>query len=191
MKCPNCGCEYTGNFCPDCGIPAPQNYNGQQQTGFQPIGQPDYQQQYGQQQYGHQQYGQQQYGQPAYRMPNPGITKREIVTCIIFTIITCGIYAIYWFVKLTDDTNLLVNDYGVSNGENLTSGGMAFLLSLVTCGIYGYYWAYKQGERIDRIRAARGMSNGSLGVLYIILQFVGLSIVAYALMQNELNTLNN
>ena len=184
MKCPYCGCDYNGNFCPDCGAPAPQYNNPQQQGGFQPMGQPVYQQQ-------QQQYGQQQYGQPAYRMPNPGITKREIVTCIIFSLLTCGIYAIYWFIKLTDDINLLVNDYGVSNGENLTSGGMAFLLTLVTCSIYGYYWAYKQGERLDRVRAAKGMGSGSLGVLYIILYFFGLSIVAYALMQNEINSLNN
>lgn len=184
MQCPNCGSEFDGKFCPDCGTPAPEGSNGQ--PGIQPMDQQGYQQQY----------GQQQYGQPYYSAPNPAITRREIVTCIIFTIITCGIYGIYWYIKLTDDTNTLVNEYGVSNGENLTTGGMVFLLTLITCGIYGYYWAYKQGERLDRVKAFKGMVQGNLSttylVLYIVLNlFTGIGgIVVYALMQNEINTLN-
>lgn len=197
MRCPNCGSEFTGNFCPDCGAPAPYGNDTQMQSAYQPMGQNSYQQdQYGQQQYD-QQYNQQQYGQPYFSTPNPAITKRSVATCIILTIITCGIYGIYWFIKLTDDTNMLVNDYGVSNGENLTTGGTAFLLSLVTCGIYSFYWAYKQGERLDRIRAAKGFNQSNLSTTYLLLDIVITfvasvgSIVVYSLMQNELNTLNN
>ena len=113
-----------------------------------------------------------------------GIQRREIVKCIIFTIITCGIYGIYWFVKLTDDTNI------ISGEANGTSGTTAFILTLITCGIYGYYWAYKLGQKLENARAAKGMPAASLPILYLVLQFVGLGIVAYALMQNELNTLN-
>ena len=29
--------------------------------------------------------------------------ERSIVLCIIFTIITCGIYGIYWMIVLNDD----------------------------------------------------------------------------------------
>ena len=32
-------------------------------------------------------------------------TKRNIALCIIFSLLTCGIYALYWFVKLTDELN--------------------------------------------------------------------------------------
>lgn len=50
--------------------------------------------------------------------------------CILLTIVTCGIYGLYWFVCITDDTNEM-------SGENeLAGGGMALLLTLVTCGIY-------------------------------------------------------
>lgn len=31
--------------------------------------------------------------------------KRNIALSIIFTLITCGIYGLYWFVCLTDETN--------------------------------------------------------------------------------------
>ena len=98
-------------------------------------------------------------------------------------IITCGIYGIYWFVKITDDTNTLA-------GEQGTNGVTAFILTIVTCGIYGIYWAYKQGVKIESIRAAKGLPSGSLPILYLVLELVGVGIVAYALMQNELNTLS-
>lgn len=112
-----------------------------------------------------------------------GITKREIVKCIIFTIITCGIYGLYWFIKLTDDTNTLA---GETNG---TDGVKALIFTLITCGIYGYYWAYKQGVKIDSVKAAKGQPTGNLAVIYLILQVFGLGIVAYAMMQNEINNL--
>ena len=80
-----------------------------------------------------------------FRMP---INKRNLAVSIILTIVTCGIYGIYWFIVMTDDTK------NVSGDINGASGGVAFLLTLVTCNIYGYYWAYKQGERIDNAKNA-------------------------------------
>ena len=66
---------------------------------------------------------------------------------------------------------------------------VAFVLSLITCNIYGLYWAYKQGEKIDKAKTDRGIPSSNSGVIYLILCFVGLGIVAEALMQNELNSL--
>ncbi len=31
--------------------------------------------------------------------------QRSIGMCILLTIVTCGIYGLYWFVCITDDTN--------------------------------------------------------------------------------------
>lgn len=105
------------------------------------------------------------------------VENKNIALCIVLSIVTCGIYGIVWFISLNDDVNR------VSNEPNPTSGGIAFLLTLVTCGIYGFYWAYKQGEKLDRAEN----NNSSSGVLYIVLTFFGLGIVAYALMQDRLN----
>ena len=66
---------------------------------------------------------------------------------------------------------------------------LCIVFSLITCGIYGYYWAYKQGVKIDSVKAAKGQQTGNLGVIYLILEVVGLGIVAYAMMQNEINNL--
>ena len=66
---------------------------------------------------------------------------------------------------------------------------LCVVLSLVTCGIYGIYWAYKQGEKIDTAKNNRGISSSNTGIVYLLLFIFGLGIVAYGLMQNELNKL--
>ena len=66
--------------------------------------------------------------------------KRSIAGCIILTFVTLGIYGIYWFVKLTNETNRLAPE------EATLSGGLAFLATVCTLGIYGLYWAYKLGQ---------------------------------------------
>lgn len=107
------------------------------------------------------------------------IQERNIVLYVILSIVTCGIFGLYWFVCLTDDTNTAANVSG-------TSGGMALLLTIITCGIYGLYWAYKCGEKIDIAKEQRGLPAGNGGILYLLLFIFG-GIIAYALIQNELN----
>lgn len=106
---------------------------------------------------------------------------RSIPVCIILSIVTCGIYALYWFIVLTDDVNRL-------SGRQRPSGGTAFLLELVTCGIYGIYWAYQMGEALYAAKAQRGYVGSSNGILYLILQLI-FPIVGWCLMQDEVNKL--
>ena len=106
-----------------------------------------------------------------------GIAKRSILTAIILSLITCGIYGIYWFVCLTNEMNK------ASGRENDTNGGMAFLLTLVTCGIYSYIWAYKMGEKRDSLTN----ENASSSILYLLLYLFGLGRVVYALAQDAIN----
>lgn len=60
--------------------------------------------------------------------------NRSIAKCIVLSIITCGIYGMYWFVVATDDVGRVTNRPG-------TSGRLSLVFSLITCGIYGLYWA--------------------------------------------------
>lgn len=107
------------------------------------------------------------------------VKNRNIALCIILSLVTCGIYGLYWFVCLTDDTNTI-------SGEQGTSGVLALVLTIVTCGIYGFYWAYKCGDKIDAAHQKKGEPSGNGGILYLILFFFG-GIIAYALIQNEIN----
>ena len=68
------------------------------------------------------------YGQ----MPGPygggihGIERRSIPLSVILTIVTCGLYGLYWIIKLNDEINQLAGE------PNATSSGMVILLSIVT-----------------------------------------------------------
>ena len=154
MYCKNCGTNIPEgkNFCPNCGTPTGATSNNSDQTVYQ--------------------------GTVQGKGYHPNIEPRNIALAIIFSIITCGIYSIYWFIKLTDESIELANE------PNETSGGIAFLLTLVTCGIYGWYWAYKLGNRVDKIN---NNPSASTDVIFIILQIFGLGIVNYAIAQDAIN----
>lgn len=107
--------------------------------------------------------------------------ERNIALCILFSIITCGIYELYWYVCLTDETNMAADEQG-------TSGVMALILTLITCGIYGFFWAYRCGEKLDKAKTARGQAASNGGILYLILYIFG-GIISIALIQHELNKL--
>ena len=112
------------------------------------------------------------------------VRYRSIATCIILSIVTCGIYGLYWFITLTDDSNAVAGEVG-------TSGGMALVLSLVTCGIYYFYWCYKVGDKLDKARTFNNQPAGSLNIVFLLLGIFGLGIIVYALAQNEINKYAN
>ena len=105
------------------------------------------------------------------------IKNRSIPACVILAIVTLGIYGIYWFVKLTNESNAL----GPNN--KTTSGGKAVLFSILTLGIYNIYWNYKLGCKVDDMKG----TSGSTGVLYLVLGLIGLGIVNSCLAQDEIN----
>ncbi len=109
------------------------------------------------------------------------ILQRNIVTCVLLTIVTCGIYGLVWFFGLVNDLNT-----AVPSAEDKTPGTV-LLLSIVTCGIYSLIWIYKAGEKIDRLKQMNGEAPASSAALYLVLSLVGFSIVAWCLMQSELN----
>lgn len=109
--------------------------------------------------------------------------RRNIALCVVLSIVTFGIYGIYWFVQLNNNVNELANP------PKKTSGGVAFLLTLVTCGIYGLFWAYKMGSLLDEASVSGGKPAQNRAVIYLVLQILGLGIVAWCLMQSGINAL--
>lgn len=69
---------------------------------------------------------------------------RGLLSYILLSLITCGIYGYYFIYKMAHDVNIACEGDGES-----TSGLVAFiLLSFITCGIYAWFWYYKLGNRL-------------------------------------------
>ena len=108
------------------------------------------------------------------------IPERNIALCLIYTIITCGIYGVYWFICITDEVNAVSKEDG-------TSGGMSFLFTILTCGIYGFYWAYRVGQKLGAAGKLYNKAINDNAILYLILHIFGLGLINYCLMQQDLN----
>ena len=108
------------------------------------------------------------------------IIRRSVPLCIILSIVTCGIYMLYWYVCVTNEVNAVT-------GESGPSGGVSLLLTIVTCGIYGLYWGWKTGDKLDASRARNGIVPGSFALLFLLLNLFELTIVTLAIAQSELN----
>ena len=114
------------------------------------------------------------------------VAKRDIAVNVILTVITCGIYGLFWFVMLTNESNSIA-----SETEKSASGGLAIIYTILTCGIYGIYWNYKMGKKLYSAGKIYGKDISENSVLYIVLAIFGLGIVNYCLMQSDLNRFAN
>ena len=107
------------------------------------------------------------------------IEKRNVATAIVFSIITCGIYAIYWEYKMLDS---------LYKANNLPSNaGVDIVLSIVTCGIYGLYMLYKAGKMESSALRMYNQPERDEAALYLILGIFGLAIVSFAILQSNIN----
>ncbi|MCY7487485.1 DUF4234 domain-containing protein [Paenibacillus alvei] len=108
--------------------------------------------------------------------------QRSIALAIILTLVTCGLYGIYWFIVLT-------NEVGRLNRDPDFTGLKHFLLTIVTCGIWSFIWAYQIGKQISAAQYYRNCPQTDNSVLYMVLTFFGLAIIVHALVQTDANKL--
>ena len=106
---------------------------------------------------------------------------RSIALGIIFSILTLGIYSLYWQYKQMETPNgwLRRNEY---------SFWMWFLLSIITCGIFAIYYEYKMADGINEIQQSNGWRvSNSLAVICVLLAIFGVGIASLAIQQAEIN----
>ncbi|MCL2225930.1 MAG: DUF4234 domain-containing protein [Defluviitaleaceae bacterium] len=109
--------------------------------------------------------------------------KRSVPLALLFSFITCGIYAWYWLYMM------LSAYYRLGNRDN--NAGMDIVLSFVTCGLYYYYLSYKMGKLESDVYQLRGLRPKDDSVLYLIMALFGLWFVNYAVMQSNLNSFSD
>lgn len=107
----------------------------------------------------------------------------SIATYVIYTLITCGFFALYWKYKQIKAVNYFLQ----SNEFNF---GKLVLFTIITCGLYALYHQYKLAVAIVQIqRMYHKPLNDSLPVVSLIMSLVGLLIVSDCLHQHEINKL--
>lgn len=106
--------------------------------------------------------------------------KRNIVTDILLTIVTCGIYGIFWFYRMCDDVGKHVPKAGINPVLDV-------ILSLVTCGIYGIYAAYRNANLLKENELEENMTPPQDVVVICLVLAIFCPIAAYAIFQDSLN----
>ena len=110
------------------------------------------------------------------------INKRSIGICILLSIITCGIYGIYWMYLLVKNTRSIQKNTDNCTGE---------MLCLIFVPFYSLYWWYTRGEKVRQGFAKHDYNATGGGVAYLVLAIVGLSIASMAIMQRDFNSLKS
>lgn len=115
--------------------------------------------------------------------PSPDWAQGNLASDIVFTLLSCGIYGLFWQNRLFKASNAL-------HDEEKYSFLSWFLLSLITCGIYNLVIQYQLGESLDQgLRKEGAPGNSTLPALGLVLSLVGLSVVVLAIEQHEINKL--
>lgn len=105
------------------------------------------------------------------------IKPRNIVVAIILSIITCGIYGIYWTIMMTREA--------VSVKDPTDSAVLEILLMLFLPFV-GFMMVEK---KFTEGLAAQNIAHQDNSVLYLVLGLVGLGIIPMCMIQSDLNKL--
>ncbi|WP_440895421.1 DUF4234 domain-containing protein [Amphibacillus sp. Q70] len=108
------------------------------------------------------------------------VKHRSVGIVIILSLITCGIYNIYWMFAITEEIGYL-------SGDRSFSGGKVLLLTIITCGIYTFFWYYIVGSKLMMAQQKHDKMVKDNSLIYLILAIFGLGIVSNAIIQNDVN----
>ncbi len=92
------------------------------------------------------------------------INKRSIVVCILLSIITFGIYGIYWLYLLVKNTRSIQKNTTSCTGE---------MLCLIFVPFYSLYWWYTRGEKVKQEFSQHNYASTGNGVVYLIFAIFG------------------
>ncbi len=190
MICPFCGASIPdgSNFCGECGKALPKADGVFPASPVPPFAgdlRSDIQDMMGQQE----QRGPQPEQERTAEQTTPVIynyipVERSIALCIIFTILTCGLYSLYWIYVLNEDISDLAGEKPSMNGV------LVILLSILTCGIFGFYWCYKMGAKLVQAQQMNGFPAASdTPLICLLLSIFQLGIISLAILQDGVNTI--
>lgn len=106
------------------------------------------------------------------------VHKRKIWSCILLSIVTLGIYGIYWKYLLVKNLRFV---------QKNTDGCAGEMLCLLFVPFYSLYWWYTSGEQLKQKFNQNACSLTGNGFVYLMLGILGLEIVSMSIMQSDFN----
>jgi uncharacterized protein DUF4234 len=102
---------------------------------------------------------------------------KSVPVCVILTLVTCGLYNLYWQHLQMQSVNEMLN-------EDKYRFLPWLLLTLVTCGVWHIYHEYRLSEDIARVMGREKKTDGLIAVL---LSVFGFSFIVDAIQQSHIN----
>lgn len=112
------------------------------------------------------------------------IEIRSIPMQVLLSVVTCGLYGLYWLYTLANDINRLNTAQGKPAG---TDAFLVVLLSIFTCGLYEIYFYWKAGKLLRQLQFENGYIVEDNSLITMILAIFGLGLVSRCILQNTLN----
>ena len=94
-------------------------------------------------------------------------SNRSLAKYILLSIVTLGIYSLYFIYKLSNDMNLIC----AGDGKNTAGLLKIILLNIITCGIYSWIWYYGLGNRLAENAPRYGLKfieNGTTILMWML-----------------------
>ena len=119
--------------------------------------------------------------------------RRSVGLCIVLSLVTCGLYTLYWLYSLAEDMDRLdavPKEKAFSEFDEKKQAAIALAeeMGWEFVAEWKEFLIYRCGDALDQLRYSQGERAGYLGILYLLLGVFSLGIISYALMQAELNS---
>lgn len=114
-------------------------------------------------------------------VPN-SVQPKNILLYICLSILTCGIFTLYWMYSAARDINSLADAQNKPRGVD---PAMAVILFIVTCGVYGIYYFWKEGKTMAALQYP-DYDQGDDTIVMVIIAFF-MQTVSLVILQSDIN----
>lgn len=104
----------------------------------------------------------------------------SVATDVLLSIVTCGIYNLFWQARQFRVLNAFLE-------REEFRFSVWFFLSLISCGLYHIYSEYVMAKSVLAVRRLGQPTSDNLPLISLLVSLCGLTIVADAIQQSEIN----
>ena len=113
---------------------------------------------------------------------------RNIGLYLVLSIVTCGIFMIYWLYSIARDVDDICRAHNQPVSQFPPMVHVALIY--VTCGLYGLYFFYTSSKKLHSISYNNGYRAPDDSIINMILVLFGLMVVANCIIQSCINDIH-